>query len=64
MTEGNTNRPSINCKIIRETEKAWLIDDGTKTDWFPKSQGEVYARSDGTSDLFAEEWILKKKGFI
>lgn len=64
MTEGATNRPSINCKLITETDNAWLIDDGTKKAWIPKSQGEIYDRADGTKDLFAEEWILKVKGLI
>jgi hypothetical protein len=54
----------VNCKIVRETPKAWLIDDGKRQEWFPKSQGEIYDRSDGTNDLCAEEWILKSKGFI
>lgn len=64
MTEGNTKRPSINCKLIRETPAAWLIDDGTSKQWFPKSQGEIYPRADGTHDLFGEEWIMKNKGLI
>ena len=64
MPEGATNRQSVNCKILRETEKAWHLDDGTRKIWFPKSQGEVYARNDGTVDLFADEWILKAKELI
>jgi hypothetical protein len=64
MTEGRTNRVSVNCKIEHETERAWLIDEGTKKVWIPKSQGEVYRLSDGTVDLFVEEWIAKEKGII
>jgi len=64
MTEGKSDRPCINCKLLRETEKAWLIDDGSAEIWMPKSQGEMYKREDGTYDLFAEEWILKAKGLI
>lgn len=62
--EGSSNRPQVNCKLIRETDKAWLIDEGTKKVWMPKSQGELYPREDGTHDLFAEEWIMKEKGLI
>lgn len=62
--EGSTHRHSVNVKLEHETEKAWLCDDGTKKGWVPKSQGEIYRRADGTYDLFAEEWILKKVGFI
>lgn len=64
MTEGATHRHSINCSLERETEKAWLINDGTKDYWIPKSQDEMYRRADGTYDLFAEEWLLKAKGLI
>lgn len=64
QVSGNTNRPSINCKLLRETELAWHIDDGTKKVWIPKSQGELYSREDGTHDLFAEEWILKAKELL
>ena len=66
MTEGRSSRHCINCKLEHETERAWLIDDGSgQTHWIPKSQGEVYERrSDGTLDLFVEEWILKEKGLI
>jgi hypothetical protein len=64
MTEGSTNRHSINCKLIRSTDKAWFIDDGAQKVWIPKSQAELYDCADGTKDLFAEEWILKAKGLI
>lgn len=64
MIEGSTNRHSINCKLLRETAAAWHLDTGDKQVWFPKSQGELYARADGTHDLFGEEWILKKKELI
>jgi len=65
VTEGNTNRHCINCMLIHETDKAWLITpDGDKEIWVPKSQGELYRREDGTYDYFGEEWLLKKKGLI
>jgi hypothetical protein len=64
MSEGNTRRPHINCKIVRETGAAYLVDDGTLQVWVPKSQCEAYLKEDGTYDLFAEEWILKKKGLV
>lgn len=60
----STNRHSINCELLRETDKAWLINDGTKDVWFPKSQGDLDPCADGTHDLFGEEWIMKDKGLI
>lgn len=66
MTKGSSSRPCINCELVREAPSglAWLLDDGATQFWFPKSQGELYKRADGTYNLFAEEWLLKKKGLI
>lgn len=59
-----SGRHSINCKLIRETAAAWLLDTGDAEVWFPKSQGDLDKRADGTYDLFGEEWIMKEKGLI
>ena len=64
MTEGATDRPSISCLLVRETDKAWLLDVGDQEIWFPKSQGELYSKADGSFELFGEEWIMKTKGLI
>lgn len=47
-------------EIKRETEKAWQLFDGTKTEWVPKSQ--VEDNGDGTFTM--PEWLAKDKGFI
>ena len=47
-------------EIKGETEKAWRLFDGTKTEWVPKSQ--VEQNSDGTFTM--PEWLAKGKGFI
>lgn len=54
----------LSCKLLHETRAAWRIDDGKKTDWFPKSQCELAQESDGTWTLTAPIWLLKEKGFI
>jgi hypothetical protein len=64
MTEGATDRPSVACELLRETEKAWYLDTGDKEIWFPKSQGELYKQADGSYELFGEAWIMKEKGLI
>lgn len=43
-----------------ETEKAYRIFDGKKTEWVPKSQ--VQNNNDGTFSM--PEWLAKDKGFI
>jgi hypothetical protein len=46
-------------EIKGETEKAWRLFDGTKTEWVPKSQ--VEDNGDGTFTM--PEWLAKEKGF-
>lgn len=48
-----------------ETDLAWRLSDGTKTEWFPKSQRELSEPdSKGLQELTAPEWLLRAKGFI
>ena len=61
----------ISVELVHETDKAWLVTDGTldpKTGkrvdvWVPKSQAEM-DRSDGCYTLTAPEWLLKDKGLL
>lgn len=46
--------------IQAETRLAWLLHDGTKTEWVPKSQAEN--NHDGTFTM--PEWLAREKGFI
>lgn len=50
----------IAAQIRGETEKAYRLFDGTKTEWVPKSQ--VENNEDGTFTM--PEWLAKDKGFI
>lgn len=50
----------IAAEIHGETEKAYRLFDGTKTEWVPKSQ--VENNEDGTFTM--PEWLAKDKGFI
>jgi hypothetical protein len=50
----------IACVILNETEKAYRINDGAKTEWVPKSQ--VENNKDGSITM--PEWLAKEKGFI
>lgn len=47
-------------KVKGETEKAWRLFDGTKTEWVPKSQ--VKNNGDGTFTM--PRWLAEEKGFI
>lgn len=46
--------------VKAETEKAWLLFDGTKEAWVPKSQ--VEDNKDGTFTM--PEWLAVDKGFL
>ena len=50
----------ITAELIHETEKAFLIDDGAKREWVPKSQVEY----DGGITFTMPTWLDKDKGFI
>lgn len=54
----------IPVQLIHETEKAWLVNDGTKEAWVPKSIAEMEQNRDGTWTLTAPQSILKQKGFL
>jgi hypothetical protein len=50
----------IAAEIKGESDKAWRIYDGSKTEWVPKSQ--VEKNDDGTFTM--PEWLAQEKGFI
>jgi hypothetical protein len=54
----------VTVSIIVETEKAWLVSDGDKEAWIPKSQAEIEREKDGSYTLTAPQSLLKEKGFI
>ena len=50
----------IAAEIKGESEKAYRIFDGVKTEWVPKSQ--IEKNGDGTVTM--PEWLAMEKGFI
>jgi len=50
----------IAAEIKGETDKAYRLFDGAKTEWVPKSQ--VEDNKDGTFTM--PEWLAQEKGFI
>lgn len=47
-------------EVRRETERAWLIFDGSREAWVPKSQAEK--NPDGTFTM--PEWLAQERGFL
>lgn len=50
----------IAAELKGETDKAYRIFDGSRTEWVPKSQ--VEDNGDGTYTM--PEWLAQEKGFI
>ena len=50
----------IAAEVKGETDRAYRIYDGSKTEWVPKSQ--VENNNDGTFTM--PEWLAQEKGFI
>ena len=50
----------ITVEVRGETDKAWRLHDGAKTEWFPKSQ--VENNGDGTFTF--PRWLARERGFI
>ncbi len=60
MADRKERLTDIAAEIKGETEKAFRLFDGAKTEWIPKSQCED--NGDGTFTM--PEWLAKDKGFI
>ena len=71
---GRSDLHDVKVELIHETDRAWLVSDGTEQDgekvkvWVPKSQAELdrdgVARSMNLWTLTAPEWLLKEKGLL
>jgi hypothetical protein len=63
MTHGKTNLIDLTVTLIHETEKAWLVNDGTRKTWVPKSWAELEKNPDGKSYTLTitEERAIEKE---
>lgn len=50
----------VAAEVKGETEKAWRLSDGGRSEWVPKSQ--VEDNGDGTFTM--PMWLAKEKGFV
>lgn len=51
----------ISCTLVHSTSKAWLINDGKREVWIPKSVGEMEQQRDMTYVLtLPERWAFDK----
>ena len=54
----------ITCMVKHETKAAWLINDGAKDVWIPKSQCEVEIVGTAAAIATMPEWLAHEKGLI
>ena len=53
----------ITCFVRMETPRAYLINDGTKEVWVPKSQCEL-ERGDKMDTVTLPVWLARDKGLV
>ena len=54
----------ISVEVRVETKKAWLLYDGAREAWVPKSQAELHIEPGKGTTLTCPEWLARDKGFI
>ena len=60
----------IACEVRRQTDKAWLIFDGSREAWIPTSQISDYATDKGdlggekVTSIFIPVWLATEKGLV
>lgn len=54
----------IICKLKHETDAAWLIDDGDRDVWLPKSQCELELSKNMVCTITLPEWLAIEKELI
>ena len=56
-------------ELLKETERAYLINDGTGETWYPKSQVKKTTKCGGANvgkyyEFECPQWLAEKKGII
>jgi hypothetical protein len=66
VAEGNykSDLVDITCKLIHQTERAILINDGTKEVWIAKTHVEVTPIKDRLVEVTMPEWLAHREGLI
>lgn len=66
MSHIDSEKFEIAADLVHETERAWLVSDGTKEVWLPKSQCEFTpSRANPDHGVFdVPVWLAKEKGLL
>jgi hypothetical protein len=60
----DTKLIDIAVELVHQTEKAWLVNDGVKDHWIPKSIGEMDHQQGRVYELTIPEWMATEKGIL
>lgn len=55
---------NVACKLKHETKAAWLVTDGDRDVWLPKSQCELELGKNMTCMVTLPEWLAREKELI
>lgn len=62
---GKSDLHDVAVELRAETDKAWLVFDGTQEVWIPRSQAELEKiRDKNLWMLTAPEWLMVAKGLL
>jgi len=65
MSDRDAKLCDIAVQVKHETDKAYLVSDGVKDVWLPKSQVELDdSQGDEAAIVTMPEWLAKDKGLI
>jgi hypothetical protein len=51
-------------RIVTETEKAILLDDGVMRAWLPKSKVQIEPLKDDQVTVYMPEWLAREKKYV
>lgn len=60
----HAGKVEVTGRIVHETDKAVLLDDGVTTQWLPRSKVDVEPISEQFVEVFMPEWLAKEKGYV
>ncbi len=62
----NVKHVEVECSVVRETDHAWLIDNGSHQVWVPTSQ--ISETDEDTAgkviSVYLPEWLAIEKGLV
>lgn len=64
MRRASLRTVEIECTLEHETKLAWLIDDGDRSVWIPKSRGKLEGAGRGTYVLTIDQPLAEEKGLV